>query len=384
MPKVTIDGKTADVPEGITVLDAAKRLHISIPTLCHHPKLTPFGGCRLCLVEIKGIPRPVTSCTTPVSEGMEVTTTSPNLESLRKTVLELILSDHPNDCMVCERAGDCTLQELAYFYGINPPSPPLEKGGQGGIFAGERRIYTKRDGNPFIERDMEKCILCGRCVKVCDEVEGVGAIDFAYRGFKSKICPPYEKDLACEFCGQCIAVCPTGALTGKSWKQKGRQKEVREVDTTCGYCGCGCSLTLHVHGNEVIRVDSKADTINEGWLCVKGRFGYSFISSPDRLTKPLIRIVPKDNPPLSPLTLRGDERGVTELRTPNSELFREASWDEALDYIAGQLKKIKEKHGPDSIAGLSSARATNEENYLFQKFIRAVIGTNNIDHCARY
>ncbi len=358
MPKITIDGKTATVPEGISVLDAAKRLHVAIPTLCHHPKLTPFGGCRLCMVEIKGVPRPVTSCTTPVSEGMEVITASANLEKLRRTVLELILSDHPNDCMVCERAGDCTLQELAYFYGLRENR-----------FEGERRTYAKRDGNPFIERDMEKCILCGRCVKVCDEVEGVGAIDFAYRGFKSKVCPPYEKDLDCEFCGQCVAVCPTGALTGKSWKQKGRQKNVKEVDTTCGYCGCGCNLTLHVQGNEVIRVDSKENTLNEGWLCVKGRFGYGFIHSPDRLKKPLIRIVPKD-------ILAGSENV--------SGLFREASWDEALEYIAGRLKAIRDEHGSDAIAGLSSARCTNEENYLFQKFIRAAIGTNNVDHCARY
>ena len=377
MIKITIDGKTTEVPEGATVLETARKLHIAIPTLCHHPKLTPFGGCRLCIVEIKGIPKPVTSCTTPVTDGMEVTTTSPTLERLRKTILELILSDHPNDCMLCERAGDCTLQELAYFYGINPASPPLLKGDKGG-FEGERRIYTKRDGNPFIERDMEKCILCGRCVKVCDEVEGVGAIDFAYRGFKSKICPPYENDLDCEFCGQCIAVCPTGALTGKSWKQRGRQKDVREVDTTCGYCGCGCSLTLHVNGNEVIRADSKEATVNEGWLCAKGRFGYSFISSPDRLKKPLIRIGTKDE--------RRETREVSNssfVHHPSS-IFREASWDEALDYIAERLKKIKEKHGPDSIAGLSSARATNEENYLFQKFMRGAIGTNNIDHCARY
>ncbi len=346
MIKLMIDGKTLSVPDGTTVLDAARRFHINIPTLCHHPKLTPFGGCRLCLVEIKGIPRPVTSCTTPAAEGMEVTTTSPNLESLRKTVLELILSDHPNDCMICERAGDCTLQELAYFYGIRKNR-----------FSGERRTYSKRDGNPFIERDMEKCILCGRCVKVCDEVEGVAAIDFAYRGFKSKICPPYEKDLNCEFCGQCVAVCPTGALTGKAWKQRGRQKDVREVDTTCAYCGCGCSLTLHVQGNEVIRVTSREDTLNEGWLCVKGRFGYNFINSPERLKKPLIR---KDGK------------------------LEEASWETALDYVAGRLKDVRDKYGPNAIAGLSSARCTNEENYLFQKFIRGVIGTNNVDHCARY
>ncbi|RJQ38534.1 MAG: 4Fe-4S dicluster domain-containing protein [Nitrospiraceae bacterium] len=346
MIKLTIDNKIIEVAEGTTVLDAARMLNIEIPTLCHHPKLTPFGGCRLCIVEVKGVPRPLTSCTTPVSEGMEVVTSTPAIEDLRKTVLELILSDHPNDCMICEKAGDCALQELAYFYGIKENR--LE---------GERRIYKKKDGNPFIERDMEKCILCGRCVKVCEEVEGVGAIDFTYRGFQSKICPTFEKDLDCEFCGQCIAVCPTGALTGKAWKQQGRIKDTRETETTCGYCGCGCSLTLHVRGNEVIKIDSREDTINEGWLCVKGRFGYTFINSPDRLKKPLIK---------------------------RNGRFEEASWNEALDYIAERLKKIKKEHGPDSIAGLSSARCTNEENYLFQKFIRAAIGTNNVDHCARY
>src|SRR5512139_588951 len=184
MLKVTIDGRTTQVPQGTSVLEAARMLDISIPTLCHHPKLTPFGGCRLCIVEIKGIPRPVTSCTTPATEGMEVTTSTPQLESLRKTTLELILSDHPNDCMLCEKAGDCTLQELAYFYDA-----------RGTHFEGERRTYSKRDGNPFLDRDMEKCILCGRCVKVCDEVQGLGAIDYAYKGCGTKICPPFERDL---------------------------------------------------------------------------------------------------------------------------------------------------------------------------------------------
>jgi predicted molibdopterin-dependent oxidoreductase YjgC len=345
MLKATIDGKTIEVPEGTTVLDAARMLDISIPTLCHHPKLSPFGGCRMCVVEIKGIPRAVTACTTPVTEGMEVKTSSPQLEDLRKTVLELILSDHPNDCMVCERAGDCTLQELAYFYNLRKPT-----------YEGERRIYAKRDGNPFLERDMEKCILCGRCVKVCDEVQGVGAIDFAYRGFKSKICPPYEEDLSCEFCGQCVAVCPTGALTGKMWSFKGRQKDVKEVETTCPYCGTGCLITLNVRKNEVIRVTSRPDTWNEGWLCVKGRFGYSFINDPHRLKTPLIK---------------------------KNGQFEEASWDEALDFVAEKMKAIKTSAGPDAIGGLSSARCTNEENYLFQKLIRAAVGTNNVDHCAR-
>lgn len=356
MPRLKIDGKSIEVPEGTTVLNAARMLDIPIPTLCHHPKLTPFGGCRLCLVEIKGIPRPVTSCTTPVSEGMEVLTKTPLIEDLRKTVLELILSDHPNDCMICEKAGDCTLQELAYFYGIRENR-----------FEGERRRYTTRDGNPFIERDLEKCILCGRCVKVCEEIQGVGAIDFGYRGFVSKICTPFEKDLNCEFCGQCVAVCPTGALTGKQWAFKGRQKDVREVDTVCSYCGTGCNITLHVRRNEIVRVTSKEDTWNEGWLCVKGRFGYKFVNSPDRLKKPLIRTGPKE---MSDIEKAG-------------QYFREATWEEALDLIASRLKEIRERSGSDSIGGLSSARCTNEENYLFQKFMRAVIGTNNVDHCAR-
>ena len=365
MITLKIDGRKVTVRKLSTILDAARKLDIPIPTLCHHPELSPFGGCRLCLVEIKGSPKPVASCTTFAKEGMSIITASPNLDKLRKTSLELILSDHPKDCMVCERAGDCKLQELAYFYGIRENR-----------FEGERRIYTKKDNNPFIAREMEKCILCGQCVRICDEIQGVSAIDFAYRGMKTKICPPFEKDLNCEFCGQCVSVCPTGALTGKMWAQKGRQN-FKEIDTVCPYCGCGCNLTLHVWRNEVIRVSSKENTINEGWLCAKGRFGYGFINSPDRLAKPLIRIAPKEGFDLN--------KHLNSSRLNNIDsLFREVSWDEALDYVAGRLKEIKDKYGPDSIGGLSSARCTNEENYLFQKFIRAVIGTNNIDHCARY
>jgi predicted molibdopterin-dependent oxidoreductase YjgC len=380
MVTLTIDGKKVTIRKLSTVLDAIRKLDIPIPTLCHHPELTPYGGCRLCIVEIKGMTRPVSSCTTPVSEGMEVTTTSPLLERLRRTTLELILSDHPNDCMVCERAGDCVLQELSYFYGIKENR-----------FMGERRVYRKRDNNPFIERDMEKCILCGQCVRVCDEIEGVGAIDFVHRGFRTKISPPYEKDLNCEFCGQCVAVCPTGALTGKMWSHKGRQ-DLHEIETVCPYCGCGCNIILHIRQNEIMRVSSKKDTINEGWLCAKGRFGYGFVNSPERLTKPLIRLAPKERSEISTpsLTLppqgRGQEwGGDSALRIPpHSELFREASWEEALDYVANRLKEIKERYGPNSLGGLSSARCTNEENYLYQKFMRAVIGTNNVDHCARY
>jgi len=367
MVRIVIDGKELQVREQTTILDAARANGIYIPTLCHHAKLTPFGGCRLCLVDIKGMPKPIASCTTAVTEGMEIATSTPQIEELRRLVLELILSDHPNDCMVCEKAGNCTLQELAYMYGIRENE-----------FAGERRVYETRDGNPFIERDLEKCILCGRCVKACDEIQGVEAIEFGYRGFKSKICTSYEEDLDCEFCGQCVAVCPTGALTGKLWTQKGRPGSTREVDTVCPYCGTGCNITVHVKKNEIVRITSAEDTWNEGWLCVKGRFGYKYTNSPERLTKPLIRIAQKSGdgsiPPHSVPAKGGQQWG---------EVFREASWDEALDYIVSRLNEIKSKNGADAIAGLSSARCTNEENYVFQKFMRAAVGTNNVDHCAR-
>ena len=382
MVTLTIDNKKITVRKLSTILDAARKLDIPIPTLCHHPELSPYGGCRLCIVEIKGSPKPVASCTTFAREGMEVITTSPSLQKFRRTTLELILSDHPNDCMVCERSGDCKLQELAYFYGIRENR-----------FIGERRIYAKKDNNPFLERDMEKCILCGQCVRICDEIQGVGAIDFAYRGLKTKICPSFEKDLNCEFCGQCVAVCPTGALTGKMWTNKGRQNFI-EVDTVCPYCGCGCNLTLYVNRNRIIRVSSQEDTINEGWLCAKGRFGYGFVHSPDRLKKPLIRIAPKEqsaishqqtNSPLPPFS-KGGQGGINNSSqfTIHDSRFKEVSWEEALDYVAKKLEEIKDKYGSDSIGGLSSARCTNEENYLFQKFMRAAIGTNNVDHCARY
>lgn len=345
MARITIDGRTVEVPGTATILDAALIAGIHIPHLCYHRKLTPFAGCRVCIVEVRGIPKPVTSCNTTVTDGMEVTTHTPQLEGLRKMLLELILSDHPNDCMVCESAGDCKLQDLAYRYGIRENR-----------YAGERRTYAKRDGNPFIERDLEKCVLCGRCVTVCSEIQGVDAIDYGYRGFKSKICTSYEEDLECEFCGQCVSVCPTGALTGKLWAGKGRLRGAQQVDTTCPYCGTGCTVTVHTKRNEILKITSDKNTWNEGWLCVKGRFGYQFVGSPERLTKPLIK---------------------------RNGSFEEATWDEALDYVAGRFLRIREEHGADAIGGLSSARCTNEENYLFQKFMRAVIGTNNVDHCAR-
>lgn len=348
MIHLTIDDRAVNVVEGTTILEAAKQLRIEIPTLCHDDRIKPFGACRLCLVEVAGMVQPVTACTTPVSDEMVVSTQSTRLYRLRRTVVELMLSDHPNDCMTCIGTGDCTLQELAYQYGVRENR-----------FQGEMRDHHRVDTNPFIIRQQNKCILCGLCVRVCDEVQGVGAIGFAERGFEAKVIPPFGNTLDCEFCGQCVSVCPTGALSGASWVGKPRMDGVEMTETTCTYCGCGCNINLSTHGNRVIRVGSRQDNHNRGWLCVKGRFGFDFIGSPDRLQWPLIR----------------KEKG--------GELER-ASWTEALDLVASKFSQIVEENGPDSIGGLSSARCTNEENYLFQKLFRAGFGTNNVDHCARY
>jgi len=345
MLKVTIDGKSIEVPEKTTILKAARLLGINVPTLCYDHRLSPSGRCKLCAVEVKGSAKPVYSCLIQVKDGMEVITSSPQIFELRKANLEKILADHPNDCMVCERAGDCNLQEMAYLYDIDINKVKAEKA-----------VYRK-DNNPFVKWELEKCIKCGLCVKMCSDVQGVGALAFDKKDPNGKITTHDGKDLNCEFCGQCVSVCPTSSLTGKMWKGKGREKGVKKVDTICPYCGVGCSLTLHVKDNNVIRVSAKTDMgVNKGLLCVKGRFGFEFISSPERLTTPLVR----KNGELQPVT-----------------------WDEALDYTASKLAEIKKAYGPDSIAGLASARTTTEANYVFQKFIRTSIGTNNIDHCAR-
>lgn len=348
MITLTIDNTQVEVPKGSTILEATKVLKIDMPTLCYDERMKPHGGCRLCIVEIEGMRRPITSCTTPAEEGMVVRTKTDHLERLRKTTVELLLSDHPNDCMVCIRAGSCTLQELAYKYQIRENR-----------FKGEMRDHNRVDANPFILREQNKCVLCGLCVRVCDEVQGVTAIGYANRGFEAKVCSPFEHDLDCEFCGQCVSVCPTGALSAKMWEGHPRHEGITTTETTCGYCGCGCNITIHALGNEVTRVTSRSDNHNRGWLCVKGRFGFEFINSEDRLTTPMIR------------------------REKGGEL-EPASWDEALSLVASKFSEIKEQYGPDSIGGLSSARCTNEENYMFQKLFRSAIGTNNVDHCARY
>ncbi len=346
---ITIDGQKIAARPGSTVLEAAQEVGIDIPTLCYHPALPPEGACRVCLVEIERQRTLQPACTFPATEGMVVHTCSEKVVEARKFVLELLLSDHPLDCMTCEMNGNCELQDLAYEYGIKETR-----------FPGEQHTYLVDDPNPFIERDYNKCILCRRCVRACSYMNGVEAIGVMHRGFQAKIGTAFDgylEDSPCEFCGMCVAVCPTGALTPKQRKGKGREWEFKKVTTLCSYCGVGCQIDLNIKDGRIIQATSHWDgPANHGWTCVKGRFGWDYVHHPDRLTKPLIK---KDG------------------------AFVEATWDEALDLVASKFREVKEKDGADAFGALSSAKCTNEENYVMQKFARAVMGTNNVDHCAR-
>jgi predicted molibdopterin-dependent oxidoreductase YjgC len=346
---LSIDGTAVEAKPGQTVLEACKNAGIHIPTLCNDPRLEPYGACRLCIVEIEGVRGYPTSCTTRVSEGMKVTTQSDALFELRKTVVELLLSDHKVECLTCESAGACGLQNVAYEHGITA-SP----------FVGDRHTVDLVETNPMIDRDLEKCIMCGRCVRICTEVEGPSVYDYTGRGFDSVPNTPFGVPMlenGCEVCGQCVSTCPTGALTARKSQGRGRSWERTYTDTTCSYCAVGCTITLEARDGKLVGASAPAGKgVNKGNLCVKGRYGYDYVNSPDRLTTPLIR--------------------------RDGELV-EASWDEALDLVADKLRTIRDEFGPDSIGGRGAARATNEDNYLFQKFMRAAIGTNNVDNSAR-
>jgi len=347
---LTINGQSVVAPDGSTILEAARAAGIRIPTLCHHPDLTNVGACRMCVVSVEKARGLQTACTTPVFNGMVVDTESQVARDTRKFVLNALLTDHPNDCMRCEANGACELQDLVYEYNVEWP-----------VHDGARHQYPiDPDPNPFIFIDHNKCILCTRCVRACAEIPNRDVWNVANRGFGSKLVAGADQNLIdadCELCGNCVQACPTGALWPKKSIGRGRFNQTRKVRTTCPYCGVGCQLELYVKGDRIVRVNGVAGAQpNQGFTCVKGRFGYDFIYSPDRLTTPLIR--------------HGDG-------------FREASWDEALDLITTKFQQIIRESGPDAIAGVSCARSTNEDSYNMQKLFRAVIGTNNIDHCAR-
>lgn len=357
MIHLTVDGKPVAVPAGSTVLQAAEQAGVTIPTLCHHPALTPVGACRLCVVEVEGMRGASTACTLPAAEGMKVHTQTPTVVDLRRFVLTMLLSDHPNDCMKCEVDGACELQRWVYEYQVEWPE-----------HSGARHAYPiDSDPNPVVMVDMNKCILCGRCVRTCQEIQGCFVWNFSQRGFNSKVVAGADQTMLeanCESCGNCVAACPVGALFDKPSVGWGRAAYQEKVRTTCTYCGVGCQFDFNVKNGRITRVTSANDAPVNGYaLCVKGRYGWDFVHRPDRLTTPLIR-----------------DESVTEGPWPG---FREATWEEALDLVAKKLAYYRDTTGPDSVAYLSSAKCTNEENYLMQKLARAVGKTNNVDHCAR-
>jgi formate dehydrogenase alpha subunit len=340
--RLTIDGQTVAAPEGTSILDASLANDIYIPHLCHHPDLKPVGACRLCGVSVDG-GRMVTSCTTPIREGMDVKTDNQEIYQARKIAMEMLIADHHMDCLACAAANDCGLLKDSAYLGIEPGRLERLRPSTKGL-----PIDTS---NPFFLFDPNKCVVCGICVRTCDEIVGRGALGFISRGFKTVIGTNGNKpffESTCESCGECVVRCPVGALAPKR-----PNFAAREVQTTCVYCGVGCGIYLGVTGDRVVNVrgDRERPT-NEGSLCVKGRYGFNFVNHSDRLTKPLIK--------------------------RNGE-FEEAEWDEALELVASKLGDTR----GDEFAALASAKCTNEENYLIQKFTRAVMQTNTVDHCAR-
>jgi formate dehydrogenase major subunit len=346
---LTINHRTVSFTPGQTILEAAAAAGIRIPTLCHLRGTTPTGACRMCVVEVDGARSLIAACSTPAAPRMVVQTESTRVMSARRTVLELLLSSGDHDCLLCPSCGDCRLQDLAFEYQVNPKrfDRPSE--------------FQPNEVNPMIVRDFSRCVLCGRCVQACNEVQVNRAISFGYRGKRAKIVAAGDRPLKesdCVFCGECVQACPTGALTEAKARTTWRPwKEKQRIRTTCPYCGVGCQQWLHVQEGKIVKVTGVLGAEpNKGRLCVKGRFGYDFIYSPERLKTPLIK-----------------EDGE----------FREASWDEALDLVVSRFKQIAAESGPDALAGVSCARSINEDSYNMQKLFRAVIGTNNIDHCAR-
>jgi predicted molibdopterin-dependent oxidoreductase YjgC len=342
MVNLTIDGRAVQAKKGSTILEAAREIGIYIPTLCYTKALNPIGSCRICVVEVKpGPPRPLPACATYVNEGMEVTTTSPKLEAIRAELLKLVLINHALECPICDKGGECELQNVVHALGIKEVD--LEA-----VQLTPRFDYE----SPLVERHQDRCVTCGRCVRICKERVGAWSWNFVQRGYFTELSSG-EEVLNCEYCGSCIDVCPVGALINKQWKYRARAWEVDKTEIACPFCGGGCTYDLHTKDGRILRARNE-DTV---LLCGRGRFGWPVVEAPDRLKTPLIK-----------------EEGK----------FREATWDEALNLVAAKFKEIMEAHGPQAIYGVGSPRATNEANYLFQKFFRSGLGTNQLDNPARF
>ncbi|PSS58739.1 formate dehydrogenase subunit alpha [Pseudomonas sp. BBP2017] len=349
---LNIDGRSISVPEGTSVMRAAALLGTTIPKLCATDSLEAFGSCRMCLVEIDGMRGYPASCTTPVSEGMSVHTQTPKLATLRRNVMELYISDHPLDCLTCSANGNCELQTVAGQVGLREVRYGYE---------GANHLADNKDtSNPYFEFDPSKCIVCNRCVRACEEIQGTFALTITGRGFASRVAAAGGDnflDSECVSCGACVQACPTATLMEKSVVELGQPEH--GVITTCAYCGVGCSFRAEMQGDQLVRmVPDKNGQANHGHSCVKGRFAWGYATHPDRITKPMIR---------------------TSIHDP----WQEVSWDEAVTYAASELRRLQKKYGRDAIGGITSSRCTNEETYLVQKLVRAAFGNNNVDTCAR-
>ncbi|RDS81035.1 formate dehydrogenase subunit alpha [Dyella psychrodurans] len=361
---LSIDGRSITVPEGTSVMRAAAQAGINIPKLCATDMLEAFGSCRLCLVEIenrKGYPA---SCTTPVVEGMKVSTQTPKLADIRRGVMELYISDHPLDCLTCPANGHCELQDMAGVVGLREVRYGYD--GANHVFAKTKQgdtnphFVAKDESNPYFSFDPSKCIVCSRCVRACDEVQGTFALTIQGRGFESKVAASQNNrflDSECVSCGACVQACPTATLSEKSLIDRGQAEH--SVVTTCAYCGVGCSFRAEMKGEEIVRmVPNKDGHANHGHSCVKGRFAIGYATHPDRINTPMIR-------------------------KKISDPWRIVSWEEAIAYAASEFKRLQATYGKFSIGGITSSRCTNEETYLVQKLVRAGFGNNNVDTCAR-
>jgi formate dehydrogenase major subunit len=349
---LTIDGVEVTVPEGTSVMRAAAEANLKIPKLCATEQLEAFGSCRLCLVKIDGMRGLPASCTTPVAQGMRVTTQNEQIATVRRGVMELYISDHPLDCLTCPANGHCELQDMAGVVGLRE----VRYG-----YAGANHLDAPKDtSNPYFTFDASKCIVCSRCVRACDEQQGTLALTIQGRGFESKVAASQGEsfmDSECVSCGACVQACPTATLSEKSLIDKGQAEH--SLTTTCAYCGVGCSFRAEMKGEELVRMVPNLDGhANHGHSCVKGRFAIGYATHPDRITKPMIR---------------------AKITDP----WQEVSWDEAIAHAARELKRIQATYGRDSIGGITSSRCSNEETYLVQKLIRAGFGNNNVDTCAR-